>query len=386
MKGSILNLFFLGLYLIGFGQSKQIEVLGPQQIDCSLKAFHYNVSRMVQKCEYIPLDNKAVFSLGRFFKFKVDGDYVLVQGNRGLHGELLCVLLFSKDGKFLAEMGQMGNQPGEYMEVTAFVVDTLEKEVLIVDQRLKRNSWFDFSGKFLRMTPAYRTVPLLGEISFWKERRLVGAQNISINKKMAYFLTDRNFSHFDTLGQYKVGWHSGVISFSCHPLSCHGNHCLMVYPFCDTIYEYTGKQVLPRYVTTVHASLPKNYKVAEDADYMDLKGELKQQGFIQKVDLFETQKYLWVIYEGGDRIIYDKTTRKGFFNKREFQDHPTVITPLDFMGQSGEALVSVLSAGELLQMKEDYAKRGVSVQGELKTLLERIKPGDNPVMLFYYFK
>ena len=79
MKGSILNLIFLGLYLIGFGQSKQIEVLGPHQIDCSLKAFHYNVSRMVRKCEYIPLDSKAVFSLGRLFKFNVDGDYFLVQ-------------------------------------------------------------------------------------------------------------------------------------------------------------------------------------------------------------------------------------------------------------------------------------------------------------------
>ena len=102
--------------------------------------------------------------------------------------------------------------------------------------------------------------------------------------------------------------------------------------------------------------------------------------------MFETQKYLWIVYDGGDRIIYDKTTGKGFFNKRKFQDHPTVITPLDFMGQSGEALVSMLSAEELIQMKEDYAKRGVQLRGELKTLLENIKKEDNPVVVYYYFK
>lgn len=78
--------------------------------------------------------------------------------------------------------------------------------------------------------------------------------------------------------------------------------------------------------------------------------------------------------------------RKGFFNRRKFQDHPTVITPLDFMGQSGEALVSLLSAEEILQLKEDYTARGVRPQGKLKELFEKIQRNDNPVLIYYYFK
>lgn len=386
MKKIIVCLFFFIICLGSFSQKKTVEVLDGRKIDCTSQALNYNVSDMVEKCVYVPLDRKAVFSMGQFFKFEVEGDYVLIQGARRLRNELPCILLFSKDGKFLAEIGRMGGETEEYMEITAVAIDTLKKMVLVVDRRSKRNLWYDFSGKFLRATPAYRTAALLGKLYFNGEDLLVGYQNISIGKEMAYFSTDRNSSRLDTLGKHRIAWKPGVISYGCHPLSRYGKRCLMVYPFCDTIYEYNGREVYPRYITAVKTSLPAGYKIPADADYLDLLKEMREKGYIQKADLFETQKYLWIVYDGGDRMIYDKTTGKGFFNKRKFQDHPTVITPLDFMGQSGEALVSMLSAEELIQMKEDYAKRGVQLQGDLKTLLENIKKEDNPVMVYYYFK
>lgn len=386
MKKNIVCLFFLVIWFGSFSQKRMVEVLDSRKIDCSSKALNYNVSEMVGKCVYVPLDSKAVFSMGRFFKFEVEGDYVLIEGARGLRNEIPCLLLFSKDGKFLAEIGSIGRETGEYMEITAVSIDTSGKEVLVVDRKSKRNLWYDFSGKFLRATPAYRTASLLGKIYFDGENHLVGFQNISMSKEMAYFSTDRDFSRLDTLGRHRIAWKPGVVSFGCHPLSKYQNRWLMAYPFCDTIYEYNGKEVYPRYVTTVKRSLPAGYRVPADADYLNLKKEMQEKGFVQKADVFETQKYLWIVYDGGDRIIYDKTTGKGFFNKRKFQDHPTVITPLDFMGQSGEALVSMLSAEELIQMKEDYAKRGVQLRGELKTLLENIKKEDNPVVVYYYFQ
>lgn len=292
MKKYIGCLFFLMACFSVFGQNRTLVMLDSDKIDCSSEVLNYNVSEMVQKCEYVPLDKDAVFSLGRFFKFEVEGDYILIQGWRGLREELPCVLLFSKDGKLLAEIGKRGDSTGEYREITAVAIDTLKREVLIADQRLKRNLWYDFSGNYLRQTPAYRTVERLGKVYFRGENRLLGVQNISLSKKMAYFSTDRNFSRFDTLGSHPVAWRPGVVSFGCHPLSRYGGHCLMVYPFCDTIYEYNGKKVYPRYVTKVKGSVPENAKIPKDADYLELNKKWKRLGYAQKADIFETEKYV----------------------------------------------------------------------------------------------
>lgn len=130
MKKYIGCLVFLMACFSVFGQNRTLVMLDSDKIDCSSEVLNYNVSEMVQKCEYVPLDKDAVFSLGRFFKFEVEGDYILIQGWRGLREELPCVLLFSKDGKLLAEIGKRGDSTGEYREITAVAIDTLKREVL----------------------------------------------------------------------------------------------------------------------------------------------------------------------------------------------------------------------------------------------------------------
>jgi len=90
-----------------FGQ-KTIKLDPKQMLDGDLQ-----LSDIVESIEYVPLETSSYCLLKTItpHHFVLTENYILINNQKAIY-------LFNRSGKFIAQIGRIGQGPGEYLEVS----------------------------------------------------------------------------------------------------------------------------------------------------------------------------------------------------------------------------------------------------------------------------
>ena len=177
----------------------------------------------------------------------------------------------------------------------------------------------------------------------------------------------------------------GVVDFSRHPITIYDGRISFVTPLCDTIFEYDGHKLQPRFVTKVHRSVPDNFDPGQK-DYLTCVARLeKEKGYFSKDEIYETKNWFIITYEAG-KLIYNKKMEKAFYMPKNVAMRGDMIYPDDLWGEYGEKLVAVYTPEELLAMRDKMKKEGVVLTKKVEQLFRQVEAEKNPVMILYVFK
>lgn len=102
-----------------------------------------DISEIVDSITYIPLETNDDCLMGDVYEAVLKGGYVFVQDSKHIY-------TFDGQGNFIAQIGRVGNGPGEYVNIDAFYVDDISETVGVVCGYKESILCYDFHGKYLR--------------------------------------------------------------------------------------------------------------------------------------------------------------------------------------------------------------------------------------------
>ncbi len=138
-----LSIILLSLLLLTAGCGQKSRDGGLPVIDVVGNLGTYRqipMSELIEDVEYIPLETAPNFLIGRHDHVRVTTDYILV-------GSFNYCYVFTREGKFISNIGHVGRGPGEYGMIAGVAVD--EERIYINDlyASILEYSW---EGKYVR--------------------------------------------------------------------------------------------------------------------------------------------------------------------------------------------------------------------------------------------
>lgn len=130
------------------GLSKRIDLIG--NLDNRAKAF--TLSSISDSIELIPLqlDPQHLFNEEDISNFEITADYIF------LYTAKSGILEYTRDGKFVRQVGRIGKGPGEYLLLRSMFIDPRKSIIYGYLNWTHKLAEYDFNGKFkLATSPHY---------------------------------------------------------------------------------------------------------------------------------------------------------------------------------------------------------------------------------------
>lgn len=142
-------LVIVALFLLAsscFHQEQQLKKEGDSLVQIYLKPLEagkdsIKLSYIAEKVEYIPLEKTDSVVLGYSYDFRVTKDFIFIREQNG-------ILQFSKDGRFIRQLFNVGNGPGESI-AKSFAANETDNLIYAYDVHSRKGNIYDFNGKFI---------------------------------------------------------------------------------------------------------------------------------------------------------------------------------------------------------------------------------------------
>jgi len=131
--------------------SSTIENVGASEIIKIpvLKDTVLKYSDFCSRVEYVPLEVTDKSVIGSVNKMEIASDGSII--TMDLINDLM--LRFGPDGRFLNQLGRVGNKDDEFIELQDFAYNPFSNEVIVWDVRKSVFLYYDLDGSFLRLSP-----------------------------------------------------------------------------------------------------------------------------------------------------------------------------------------------------------------------------------------
>lgn len=103
-----------------------------------------NLSEIATDIEFIELENSSDALITFIDGMKLVKDYIFIDSGKS------PIKQFSRDGKFIRQIGKIGRGPGEYDNCRIFSVDDKNRLIYIQGNALSKISVYNFTGKFVK--------------------------------------------------------------------------------------------------------------------------------------------------------------------------------------------------------------------------------------------
>lgn len=100
--------------------------------------------------------------------------------------------LFNRSGRFIAQIGRVGQEPDEYLEYLAefLNIDEINKKVIIYTSNPNRLMYFDFNDKFVQFVPVNEKD---GGLKIWINNHILSMYAVQFLPDFTYKVYDSNF-------------------------------------------------------------------------------------------------------------------------------------------------------------------------------------------------
>lgn len=340
----------------------------------------------VDSVSYISLETTVESLISGIEKLDIYNNrvYILDNLNKSL-------LVFADDGQFIRKVGKHGKGPQEFINPIDFVIDQQQNRLLILDDKSSKILVFSLEGEFIEENA----------VGFRFNDFLIGSDSTYIVN------TDvRPNHHNEYLENYKLiivdkkwdvlsrgnlydSYHCSDIAFSRDALYRSGEKSILYNPmFSYSIFELKDKDFFAKYTFGVEGmKLPENFECG--LDFYDFSGTYdgrnSSYAYINK-PIVESPDWLITTFRHKAQnafMFYNRNTGKTYWGVFYNDDSDSFIFLAPMMGITDKGqFYSYVSALELKQRYLNYVKNTGRNSGEL----EKIKEGDNPVIVFYKLK
>lgn len=295
---------------------------------------------------------------------------------------------FTKEGKFVAQIGRKGEGPGEYLVLNTFFIDENKNQVTIIDNFKNKLINYDFTGKFISSV----SIPPKAFQS------CSNVQPTSDNKLLCFHMMDmydtKAYSLFDldkkiVKGQYfsyqPITVENYMYAFSWHPMAKTGDEIDIIMPLCDTIYTYSASSSSfhPKYIIETPNKMAPKHKISKKtASYDEELSKLSHEGYFTGFKgIFETDTkvLLGCNYEAMMAyFLFDKVSKTGNYYIYTWDDNTETLPFLDPIYAYKNKFVSYVSTETLLSFKNIQDK-------DISESIKDLKEDDNPCLILYEF-
>ena len=349
---------------------------------------------IIESIEYIPLETKdecIIGTISRNFHFEISDGYILVQCSKAGR-----YYLFNRKGRFVAQIGNIGEGPGEYLFTTnPYFIDEENKQIVLFAINPDRYIYYDMTGKHIKTVHSEnkdiseRTGGRTKKL--YDEGLLLMIPNLG-DVPFSYTILDDNFN--------TVAQHVKPVQYTRNPnfmVSTGEPFSYYIYGnkmhvrnnnLNDTLYFFANSQrIIPKY--TINAGI---YEVTTD---MLNDENIFKRSFLNMTSAFESTDYLFIQYAFQRKsyyCYYDKSQQKLFHFESETGisndfDGGLVLWPLQ---QYNDLLYTFYDA----HLFEEHVEKSNKIQpkgsqGSIKNLKDfssKLDPDDNPVLVIAKLK
>lgn len=362
----------------GGQETRDIQILN---LDAPLKI---SFDELVDSVSYIALAPKNHL-IGDVVTIKRDDDLLFVQERKRLYA-------FSISGKFISEIGTVGNSSREHHYIQTFFLDKTQKHVNIVTYGKLLE--FSYDGTFISSTPLPESAGSIAEMACYSPDSLIVCNTLpnKVDVRLAeYVLLSNNSGQLKEtrlLDGIKNESQDISYSFPYHPMVKVENRIYAVSALSDTVYAYAGgNEMSPAFRVPIPNLAPSAayLREHEDIDFFTLRDKLNEKGFglgitdIAAVDgnfILSVNKCQTVITDGKEGVVIDSDV---------YDKNTDSYALCLFTGGISEEYMGYLEVEFLLKEKtKKHIMNGDCPQ--LKKLVETLSAEDNPVVFQYHFK
>lgn len=342
------------------------------------------LSEIATNIQYIPMETNIKCLLGQSPRIQITDHYIFIST------DMEHLYRFSRNGKFLNEIGRVGRGPGEYVKIINYIIDEKNENIYVNDSPFgKKIICYNFEGKYLQKFKLDMNSMVIeffyNDIMFhnmYYTHREIGKQTTEIgiyNKRGDIIKLFSSTS--DPLKKYGI---------SIIPAIGYTFQNVFHYkaPFCDTLYSISNLKIKsPEYFFDMG-------KAGRPIDADELKNR-KIQNTVAIMDICETPRFLLFTCTGEknrQNILYNKTDRSvsnvTWRNTAGFEEDISgglPFWPYLYSDSGNEKLLVdfVLPQDLIAHMQTEYSKEKSSSSIQTKTLKEmcdKMSESDNLIL------
>ena len=392
MKKRLLSLMIWGmLFYAGCSSSVREDAGDAIRIstrDCMIKE-NMKSSEYLRRVKYVPLETDSVCILGNIDKIKYkDGILFINDRENGMYA-------FDTTGHFLNRIGAKGRGPEEYLTATAFYIDPEKKHVVVVDGGNYRALAYSFDGQFVGAEAIGKAAAFQVQDLECQDGHLLLNYRLPFAYKKqlyAYEVYDTNWLLLDTFSLYAPYLKAGGASmtYASAPMVKTDEGILFITPFSDLVYEFAGDSIRVKYqVETLKPLVTDQQLSLMGKTYFDIREKLADGNYTSGIrGIVQAGKYcIWDIHCNQPyTVVWDQEKRKGMYIMDYWDED------FDVYSQGISTYLTIAVEDGLLSvlpfLSEERRKKLIesSKNAALVQVLEELKEGDNPLLMFYDLK
>jgi hypothetical protein len=368
----------------------------------TVKGFPILISQFCSDVSYIRLETNTLNPIGTIDKIILNRDRIYF-----LDSKTNKILVFGYDGKFITQTDNIGRGPGEYLNISDFLIDSQNDNIELWDNANKKIMRMDRNGKFLNERPFPLHVDKFCKLSsntylyyacnslnpeFFKNESFNAIILDSSNNLISSFLPIKETRYL------KSGENSLFVKYD--------NGANISVPYDNQLYHVSLNGSRARYkIKFLNHNPPDNYlesfnkidwndRMEISKRFIQILNETNENSYIKGIyNIFENNKFLFFQYRvpkvGTYTAIYSKKTKKVSVGIPENDlDLGLFGEPLAF---NGDTLITYIYPSDLikkvkLSKLDESSKRSGSKYIGLIKLSDSLQEGENPIIAKFVFK
>lgn len=295
-----------------------------------------------------------------------------------------CVYLFDKNGKFIKKIGERGEGPQEYNQISDITIFPTMKCIAILCDRPYKIMFFDFSGIFLNevsFEKYYSDIAIHDETLICRVEKNDGTTQLDT---YTYPMVLQDSYILPSMFSYSYGKSSdNIYSFSKGNRMTSGHAVNLTLPYTPVVYTYENNEIRPKYRIDF-----ADKWITEDVfdrrfsptDFLSYCREKRLKYTLENV--LETSRFL-LMNTDSSLLIYDKTEnvlkQYSFLINSITQMGSADILPIPYKNSFAQTEMASL----FCSIMENNIKQGKSMSNELMNLYSQVSPEDNPIVIIY---
>jgi hypothetical protein len=374
---------------ISISQSEIISI----NIDSIQESKAIKLSNYFIKYEIVPLQTTHQNTIGVISKIEICNDTIYIFD--GAYSKKIFV--FTSKGKFIRQLGSAGKGPHEYIQPVSFTLDSVKREILVLDNQLKKILIYSFEGdnkKDILLEKRYRS----SSITSLNGKIFIDAKMDISNNKENYLVREidsrgKEVNNFIEIPRNNKGFAIPVVSSFTGRFFKTQNEIIYTNEFSNIIYSISAEgarqsiRLLSKDFITIDELnlIQKNFEGNNPMGLLNLSGSVKT---------YNISNYL----VNSQRAIFNfnknRKTRTLFLDikSKKFQYSQNVVDDLTFL-EGGftrfsavykNAFVLVVSDRQVEDLKKLVSSGKLKLNPSGNKTPEILNEQSNPVLIFYY--
>jgi hypothetical protein len=325
--------------------------------------------------KFIPLETTPDFLIGNICRIEnyKNKYYILDKGSTSVY-------IYSKKGKFLKQMHNIGRGKSQFVNIYSIYIDQKSKQLVLYCNQIHKYLFYDLDGNFIseELTHIW-----FKDFSLFKPGLYCCYVNNNYNKGNLLFMNRKGILGKGITGSYNTTKGLGFYNYRPFIKDFDESKLLMPTLF-DTLYQFNLKSSFAKYVIDYAGrGVPKEYL---EMPYQEFVDKVNTEDFYYcRGEYFETNNFVGFNIGNQNKfnsLIYSKKNKQTYFGK--LTDKNTGIEIL-FPGYSFTSQLVSFQLPETI-LEYYHANKDKEFPNDFIKLCENLKKYDNPVILELEFE